>query len=195
MKNTVSASVTYGMKHGVIRFILILAVVQFFAVQAPNMQWQPFFSQFLSNKTELGFVFAAIAVAMGVGSSLAPQLLKKIPNEEKALLISQIVIGIGIVATVLFGRFPLALGMFLVHEAARGLFRPIKDVYLNDHIPSKERATLISFESLFQHIGGAAGLVVSGFMAETVSIPATWVFSGAILIFSSLWLMKNSAQK
>ena len=195
MKNTAVTSFTYGMKHKVVRFVLVLAVIQFFAVQAPNMQWQPFFSQFLSNKTQLGFVFALIAIAMGVGSALAPWFLKKTKSEEKALLVSQAIIGVGVIATVFFDWFPAALSMFIVHEMARGLFKPIKDVYLNDHIPSKERATLISFESLFAHIGGAIGLFVSGLMAEKISIPFTWVFSGAVLICSSLWLMKNLSKK
>lgn len=191
MKNTISASMTYGMKHKVVRFILILAIFQFFCVQAANMQWQPFFSQFLSNKTGLGFVFAVIAIAMGLGSALATRFLKIVKNEQRALLVSQIIIGIGIATTTLFKFFSVALGIFVLHEAARGLFRPIKDVYLNDNIPSKERATLISFESLFQHIGGAVGLVVSGFLAEKISIPFTWVFSGVLLVVVSLLLMKS----
>lgn len=76
-------------------------------------------------------------------------------------------------------------------EIARGVFRPLKDVYLNDNIPSKERATLISFEATSHHIGGAGGLLVSGFLAEKLSIPVTWTFSGALLAGSGIWLWRN----
>ena len=191
MKNTITASIHYGIKNKVIRFIILMGVLQYFAIQAPNMQWQPFFSQFLSNKISLGFVFGGISICLIIGSALSPCFLKFMKNEKRALVVSQVGIGIGVFATVLLKWFPFAIGMFLFHEVARGLFRPLKDVYLNDNIPSKERATLISFESMSHHIGGMIGLLFSGFLAEYASIAIAWMLSGGILVTSTLWLMKN----
>jgi MFS family permease len=191
MKETIASSINYGARNRVVRFILMLGIVQFFATQAPNMQWQPFFSQFLPNKTSLGFIFAAIAFALAGGAALAPWFLSKIKSEQKTLLISQIIIGVGIAITVAFRWFPAAISVFLIHEIARGVFRPLKDVYLNDNIPSKERATLISFEAISHHVGGAMGLLVSGFLAEKLSIPVTWAFFGALLAGSGIWLWRN----
>ncbi len=191
MKNTVIASIRYGTKNDVVRFIIVMGVLQYFAVQAPNMQWQPFFSQFLPNKTSLGFVFGGISICLIVGSMLSLRFLKYMKDEKRALIVSQIGIGIGVFATTLLDWFPLAIGVFLLHEVARGLFRPLKDAYLNNNIPSKDRATLISFESMSHHIGGMAGLLCSGFLAEYASIATAWMLSGGILIASMLWLTSN----
>jgi len=191
MKNTVAASVHYGIKSKVVRFIVLMGVLQYFAIQAPKMQWQQLFSQFLPNKTNLGFVFGGISICLIIGSALSPRFLKLMGNEKRALVASQIGIGAGVVATVLLKWFPLAIGVFLLHEVARGLFRPLKDVYLNDNIPSRERATLISFESMSHHIGGMVGLLFSGFLAEYASIATAWMLSGGILVASTFWLMRN----
>ena len=195
MKEIAATSIRYIAKNKVVKFILLLVGIQFFAIQAANMQWQPFFSGFLPNKTALGFIFGAISVSLIVASALSSRFLKIMKDEKRALIVSQVGAGAGIIATVMFKWFPLALGIFLLHEFARGLFRPLKDTYLNDNIPSKERATLISFESMAQHIGGMFGLLFSGFFAEYASIKATWMLSGGILIAATLWLARNGKSK
>ncbi len=191
MKKTALLSFQYSRKNKAFKFIALMGFFHYFAIQAPNMQWQPFFSQFLSSKTSLGAIFGAISVSLILGSAFSSSFLRILGSERNALIVSQVIVGAGVFATVLFACFPFALGIFLVHEFARGLFRPIKDLYLNENIPSKERATLISFESMFRHIGGMKGLLFCGFVAEYVSISAAWMFSGGVLLVSALYLMKN----
>ncbi len=191
MNETVKTSISYGLNNKAVRFILIAGIAQFFAVQAPNMQWQPFFGQFLPNKTSFGFVYAGISIAIIVGSAIAPWFLKKVKDEKIAISLSQIAIGVGICLTVVFHQLFPALGIFLAHEIARGLFVPLKDAYLNDNIPSKERATLISFDSISHHFGGMIGLLVSGAIAEYVSLPSAWIVSGLTLIGLTLISLKN----
>ena len=188
MKGVVCDGIRYSKDSDVVRFILLLGVVQFFAVQAPNMQWQPFFGQFLHNKTSFGFIFACIAIATMAGSAYAPMFLRAVKEEKIALCIAQGLVGIGLCATVLFHVFVPAISFFLIHEIARGLFIPLKDAYLNDNIPSEQRATLLSFGSVSHHIGGMIGLLVSGAIAQWYSIPTAWTISGLVLVCSAFLL-------
>lgn len=180
---TAHTGINYGLRSSAVRFIFLIGVAQSFAIQAPNMQWQPFFARHIPNQLGLGFIFAGIALSAMLGSKLAPWLLGKSGSEKKALLITQVIIGFGILFAALAGRwFSLAISIFLFHEVARGLFIPIKSKYLNDNIPSKERATIISCESIAHHLGGAIGLVVSGAVAQYVSIESAWILSGSSLM-------------
>ncbi|MDP3770078.1 MAG: MFS transporter [bacterium] len=180
----------FGIRNSAVRFILLMGGFQIIVVQAPNMQWQPFFQPFLGSKTSFGFLFAAIYVSLLVGSYLAPRFLKICGSEKRALLASQIVIGIGMMISAAVGIFSFALAMFLVHEVMRGLFRPIKDAYLNDHIPSQERATLISLEATILHFGGMIGLLATGFAAQQTSIATTWIISALFLIIVTLCIAR-----
>jgi len=191
MKNTVRTSIRYGMRHKTVRFILVIGTIQYLAVMAPNMQWQPLFLPHLTGKTELGYLWVAMALAMILGAQLAPWLLRKTISEKQALIVSQVVIGLGVLGAVAARSFGIALSSFLIHELARGAFRPLKDQYLHDNIPSKERATLVSFESISHHIGGLIGLVASGFIAESAGIPWAWTLSGLVLIAGTLLVAKN----
>jgi len=190
LKNTVRASITYGLHNPNVRFIMLLVLAFNFCTMAPNMQWQPFFGEWLPNQTSLGFLYAGIALSLIFGAWLAPKLLRVV-SERRALLLCQAGAATGIAGTVAFGVFPPAVALFLAHEVARGAFGPIKVAYLHDNVPSKERATIVSFESVSHHIGGAAGLLVSGIIAQYASIPWAWTASGSVLFLVALLLWKN----
>lgn len=191
MKSVARKSIRYGAKNKAVRFIMVIGAIQFFALQAPNMQWQPFFTDHLQDQTMFGFLYVGISLSLIVGASLSGRLLKKVTNERAALIVSQSVVGIGLILTAIFSSYAVAIVFFLSHEIARGAFKPIKDAYLHDNIPSKERATLISFESISHHIGGAVGLLVSGFIALNTSISFTWILSGSFLIITAMILARN----
>lgn len=192
MRQVAKSSWHYGVSNKQVRFLILIGVVQFFAVQAPNMQWQPYFSKYLGNSFGLGGIFAGLSIFMMLGAILAPRMSKLVPNEKKLLLMAQLFIGLMIVAAAVGQTLLLTLGFFLAHEFGRGAFKPIKDQYLNDNISSSEiRATLISFESMSHHIGGFLGLLLAGYLGQVFSINVAWVASGAILIVASLALAKN----
>lgn len=195
LKRTVKASIDYGIRHKTIRFILVIGGIQFLAVMAPNMQWQPLFLPHLPGKTELGYLWAGMAASMILGAQLAPWFLRKVASEKKALIVSQVIIGLGLLTAVATKLFAIALPAFLMHELARGAFRPLKDQYLHDNIPSKERATLVSFESVSHHIGGLVGLIASGFIAQSLGIPWAWTLSGLVLIAGTLLVAKNGQRQ
>lgn len=188
--NTIKTSIHYGIQNKAVRFILLIGVLQSFAIQAPNMQWQPLFFSFLPNKTSLGFILSGMSICFIIGSTLSSRFLKLMRDEKRALVVSQIGIGFGIFAAVLFDWFPFAIIMFLLQQIARGIYHPIKDVYFNNNIPSNKRATLISFQSMSYHLGAMIGLLFSGFFAEAMSIRTTWMVSGGTLIVMTLLFVK-----
>ncbi len=195
MKEITVKSVHYGFRNKVIRFILVIGAIQFVAVQAPNMQWQPYFKPFLKTQFGLGLLWSGMALGLMLGAYLGPRFLEKIKNEKKSLLITQILVGVGIAGSTVWKLSPVAVTVFLLHEVARGMFKPLKDAYLHDNIPSRERATIISFESIAHHGGGMIGLLLSGMSAEYVGIRPTWIISGVALIVSALLVAKNGYKK
>lgn len=189
--DTVQKSVRYGRTDYAVRFMLIISTIQFFAVMAPNMQWQPLFRQYLDQNSGLGYVWTTMAFALMAGAALAPWFLKRMGSERKTLLLLQVGIGVGILTAPHFG-FPVALTVFLMHEIGRGAFSVVKNAYLHKSITSSsERATIVSFESMSHHIGGVLGLVASGALAHYVSIQTAWTIMGSILAVSAFLFWRN----
>lgn len=196
MREVTHASIQYGVKNKAIRFILIIGSVQFVAIQAPNMQWQPFFSQFFSGGvSSFGVLWVGMSLSLMLGAWCVPRFMRAVPDEKRALVLVQAMIGLGIALSAMWKVLPVAVTVFLFHEVVRGMFKPLKDTYLHDNIPSKERATIISFESIAHHGGGMVGLLGSGFLAQHAGIPMTWAFSGLLLLVSTLLVVRNGSRE
>lgn len=190
LQTTVKTSAAYCRGNKNVLFIMLAGAIFCFATQAPNMQWQPFFAEFLSDKKHLGFISAGIFISIMLGSTVSVRYFSCC-NERTGLIIASALSGAFIVATAVCAAFLPALIFFMSHELCRGIYRPIKETYLNNNIPSDKRATIISFEAMALHLGGAAGLITSGLFAEYASISSAWLISGAILAFGSLLLLKK----
>ena len=195
MGKTFRAGLTYVRQSSTMRFLIVMGLVQSFSVMAANMQWAPWFSGLLGETKTLGFVWWGITIAIVLGSELATKAVKLVQSEKWALIATNIAIGIGIAFATLFGNFAVGISVFLFHELSRGMYRPLKDAYLNANIPSEQRATLISFDAMAFHIGGALGLVVSGALANSFGIPIAWIVSGTVLIIGTFMVAMNGVHK
>ncbi|MFA5195842.1 MAG: MFS transporter [Bacteroidales bacterium] len=146
------------------------------------------------SKPDLGYIYFGVSLAIIAGSSLSSWLLHRLKKDEKKFLaVSQIFMAAGMIVCCVPNLFALSVFALLFHEFARGLFAPIKDDYINQSIPekSKERATLLSIESIFHHIGGVIGLIASGFIAKYLLIPNTWLIFGGFLAVATLLISRN----
>ncbi|MBI4086532.1 MFS transporter [Candidatus Kaiserbacteria bacterium] len=192
MKAVTRTSMRYVRSEQNFRFVICLGIAQLIAIKSPDMQWQPFFSTAFGTPALLGILWAGIIAASIAGAWLAPCFLSLVHgNERWALVVANIGIGVGIVATILF-NLPFGLAAFLLHEAARGLWKPLKDSYLQDTMPDAERATIASFESMFtHHLGGLLGLLLGGLLVKYTSIPTTWTVVSVVLIAATLTVARK----
>ncbi len=181
----------YARSTPAVLFVIILGSIQGFALQSPNMQWQPFFDDMLHNQPVLGYMKIGINVFMLIGVSLAVQFSLLMRKQEHAMNATQMIIGFGLVGTAVLVTNPaLSISAFMLHEIGRGLFIPIKDAYLNKHIPSSERATVLSCYAMGNEVGGLFGLLVSGYCALMWGISSMFVISGLAIIVGTAFAMK-----
>lgn len=77
--------------------------------------------------------------------------------------------------------FLLVAGLWVGMGFVMGVAGPVASAYLNAHIPSAQRATVLSLSALFGDAGAVAGQPVMGYAAQGFGIAPTWVVSGLIL--------------
>jgi MFS family permease len=78
--------------------------------------------------------------------------------------------------------FPVAVGLYLVSNFAMGIAAPIRQGMINFHIPSSQRATILSVDSLFSELGSGVGQSGWGYLARRQGIGQAWVAAGAFLV-------------
>lgn len=179
---TAKEGLYYGFQSKPVFYLLSFCAICSLSLQSLNMQWPFVFKDlFRMDVAYLGWIFAAVSLTILAGNHFSLSFARMIGDEKKALIISQAVTAAGIlVASTMIGLIPVLIA-FLVQEAGRGLFGPLKSAYLNRRIPSDSRATIISFESMVSKGGAFAGLLISGLIAKYFSIAVAWTVSGLIL--------------
>lgn len=174
--------VTYGASHKVVLWLIISSVIATFAFQPLNMYWSPRMNILAGDKIWLmGWVWAGASFAMMMGSFLVKQLLKKEKSYTWILMLTVLALGIPILLISTSNIFGVVLVGFVIYELGRGMQTPVQKAYLNRHIPSEQRATVLSFNSMMGRVGAALGLVILGFVAKNYSIQSSWFISGLLL--------------
>jgi MFS family permease len=63
-----------------------------------------------------------------------------------------------------------------------GAVLPFAQSWVNEEIAADQRATLLSFRSTFETLGGSLGLIVTGAIADRTGIPSAWRFAGLLTL-------------
>ena len=113
-----------------------------------------------------------------------------IPLSASAILAATMV-GVGLVQV-----FWVAVPLFLVGAVAMGVFGPVEQTFLHSVIPSEQRATLVSFDSLVGSVGSIGGQTGLGYLSQVRSIPAGFVVGGVttFLALPALRLLRRLAE-
>jgi MFS family permease len=146
-----------------------------------HMLWQPRL-QALSGQGVwlMGWIWAFINLATLAGSWALPRALARAPREHVLLWVTfarAVTLGIAAAAT---GFYPALFG-YLLTEVGMGVTEPALQAWMNERVPSAQRATVLSVRSMFGTLGGALGLVCIGFVAREGGIPAAWGTSALVL--------------
>ena len=70
--------------------------------------------------------------------------------------------------------------LLAVWSLAAAAEKPVRQTYLNSLIPSAQRATVLSFDSLLSNTGGVALQPGLGRVADVWGYPATFAISGVV---------------
>jgi MFS family permease len=154
-----------------------------FAVMPMYMLWQPRL-QALSGEGVwlMGWVWALLNMAALAGGACAPWLRRRCQRESvlaAAMLWRAASLAMAAVAT---SFVPVLAGLLLM-EAGFGVAEPLMQAWINEHIPSQQRATVLSVRAMFLTLGGGTGLVCIGLIARGSGIPLAWGAAAAMLAF------------
>jgi MFS family permease len=129
-------------------------------------------------------VAAIVAGADIAGGLVAPWVRRLFRRRTSALLAAE---AAGIVAVALLGvlqHFWVALGLIVLWGLLSSAAFPIRRAYLNGLIPSEQRATILSFDSLLGSSGGVAVQPALGRAADVWGYGTSYVLGAAISTLS-----------
>ncbi|WP_425162650.1 MFS transporter [Candidatus Binatus sp.] len=129
----------------------------------------------------IGWIYCGLSLARLIGAELSARF--EVDESQRAARVSMLLIAASAMLFLagLFGGKPVvSLAMLFIMNLFTGAMMPLVQSWFNEQLESGNRATLLSFNSTFQTMGGAVGLLVAGRIADTAGIPFEWQIAGLI---------------
>jgi MFS family permease len=183
MKLITAASVDHGLRVPSVRWLMLaspftagVGIYAFYALQ-------PFLLVLFGDPEAYGIAGVTAALVAGaqiVGGIAAPKIRAMFRLRTSALLFA---IGFGGLALLLIGlvdNFWIVVGLIAFWAMLFAASMPIRQSYLNGMIPSGQRATILSFDSM---LGSAGGVVIQpglGRAADVWGYGSSYVIGAAI---------------
>jgi MFS family permease len=197
MRKIASDSIDYGWRVPAIKWLMVEAlftggvgIYGFYALQ-------PYLLELYGNPHAYeiaGLAAAIVAAAQILGGIAAPRIRRVFRRRTSALIVTA---GLSTVALGLIGivkSFWPVIGL----TVAWGLFfaasMPIRQTYLNGMIPSRQRATILSFDSMMSSSGGVWTQPVLGRAADVWGYPSSYLLAAGISALGLPFLVLSRRQ-
>jgi MFS family permease len=189
------AGIRFGWNQRPLRWIMIAGAIQngffFWAWYA----WQPYFLELLERDAVwvAGIVAALLSMAMIVGNTSVRFITRSGGRRTTILLWTGATFSLASIGVGLAGSFLLALAALLVGAVAMGVQMPVRQALIHGMVPSAQRATVVSFDSMVGGIGAVGGQAGLGVVADRRSYSAGYVLGGAITLVAVpiVWMVRR----
>ena len=196
IKRVLDGSIRYGLRNPPVRWVMLASAftngVSMYAFYA----MQPYLLQLYGDPKAYGVAGLAAAIVGGAqigGGLLVPRLRRVFDRRTSVLLMATIV---GVLALAVVGLVPtfwVAIVLLMLWGLVFATVMPVRQAFVNGLIPSEQRATVLSFDSLMGSAGGVAFQPGLGKAADVWGYPASYLCSAAIqaVAVPLMWLARR----
>ena len=196
MQRLLRDSLTHGLGQRPVRWVMLtspfiggVGIYAFYAMQ-------PYLLELYGDPDAYGLAGLAAAIVAGsqiVGGLLAPRLRQVFRLRTSMLLAATALTVLALLGVGLADHLAVVIGLLVVWGLGAAAATPVRQAYLNALIPSKQRATVLSFDSLLSSTGGVVVQPVFGRVADVSSYGLTFVLSAAVQAgaLPFLWLARR----
>ena len=193
-KAVFDASIDYGLKNPPVRWMMLAApftsgvgIYTFYALQ-------PFLLELYGDPNAYSIAGLAAAIVAGsqiLGGYAAPRIRALFEKRTTSLILGAITSAAILGLLALVGSFWVALALLVVWGLVFAADMPIRQAYLNDMIPSQQRATVLSFDSLMGSSGGVVIQPVLGKAADATSYGTSFAIGGLFQLLAVPFLFRS----
>jgi MFS family permease len=183
MRRITAASIDYGWRVPAVKWLMVEALfvggVGFYAFYA----LQPYLLELYGDPEAYqiaGLVAAIVAGAQILGGIAAPRIRRLFRRRTSALLLTAALSTATMALIGVFESFWAVLALIVVWGLLFAATMPIRQAYINGMIPSQQRATILSFDSLMGSTGGVWAQPVLGRAADVWGYAPSYLIGAGI---------------
>ncbi len=176
--------VRFGWGHRSLRLLMVVTAIQGGFMAWAWYAWQPYFLDLLGRDAVwvAGVVAALLAISMMVGNAIVEIAMRWCGRRTTLFLVAGGVFSLALVGVGAVDSFWAALGLLFVGGVTMGVQRPVRQSFVHHVVPSEQRATVVSFDSMIAGGGSVAGQAGLGALSGRRGFPAGYIVGGTITL-------------
>ncbi len=185
IRTVLRGSIDGGFRNPPVRWIMLAAPFTAGAGIFVFYAAQPYLLELYGDPTAYGVAGLAAAIVAGaqiVGGLAVSRVRRLFQRRTTALALG---VGLSVVLVVLLGvvgNFAVALLLLTTWAFVYAVSGPMRQAYLNGLIPSSQRATVLSFDSMMGSVGGVIAQPALGRVADIGGYGAAYLVSAGIQV-------------
>jgi MFS family permease len=195
-KAVLRGAIQYGFANRPVRWVMIasaftdgVSIYGFYAMQ-------PYLLDLYGDPKAYGIAGLSAAIVGGAqiaGGLLVSPLSRVAPRRTTLLQAAVVASALTLLLIGLVPRFLVAIGLLAAWGLVFATVAPVRQAYLNELIPSEQRATGLSFDSLMGSGGGVVVQPLLGKAADLYGYPASYVCCATIQLLAApfIWLVRR----
>jgi MFS family permease len=197
-RTVLSASIEHGLGNRPVRFVMLAAPFSAGVSLYVFYALQPFLLELYGDPDAYSIAGLAAAIVAGAqiaGGFAAPRIRGLFRRRTTTLILGTVASALLLALLGLLDSFWFALALLAVSGLVFAAEMPIRQAYLNDMIPSQQRATVLSFDSLMGSSGGVVIQPVLGKTADVWSYGTSFVVAGAFQLMALPFLLLSRRER
>src|SRR4051795_13526951 len=183
MRKIASNSIDYGWRVPAVKWLMVEALFTGGVCIDGFYPRQPYLLELYGDPhaySIAGLSAAIVAGAQILGGMAAPRIRRLFRRRTSALLVTAALSTIAISLVGVVDSFWPVIGLTVVWGLLFAATMPIRQAYMNGLIPSRQRATILSFDSLMSSSGGVWAQPALGRAADVWGYAQSYLLAGAI---------------
>lgn len=177
-------SARFLLTHQRVRSIVLYSIFFFVFYRIGFWYYQPYFRDIGLQAEYFGIIFALFNIVATLSARNAGKLIEY--TRGKSMILLSVLLA---ASFLLLGvtRYSFGFVFICLQQVARGVQVPVFMKYMNKHIPSNQRATIISCSSLLKNLAAAAAFPVAGFFMDRMDAVRMNLYTGLLMVIGTIF--------
>ncbi|OFX18436.1 MAG: MFS transporter [Anaeromyxobacter sp. RBG_16_69_14] len=197
VRSVLGASLDQGLRNPPVRWVMLAGVFSSGVPIYGFYAMQPYLLELYgrSDYTIAGLSAALVAAAQIAGAFVVPWARRVFRRRTSALLCGSVASACALLTMGLSSSFWIVLVVLAVWALVFAAARPIRQAFLNELIPSAQRATVLSSDNMIGSVGGAAAQPALGRVADGGGYSTSYVAPAAVELLAWPFLLRARRER
>ncbi len=178
------AGVRFGWQQPSLRLMMLASAVQMGVFAWAWYAWQPYFLELLGRDLVwvAGVVAALLALSMMLGNWIVEIVTRWCGRRTTLFLWSAGGLSLALIGVGAVDSFVPAVALLFLGGVSLGVQMPVRQAFVHSVVPSEQRATVVSFDSMVSGGGSVLGQTGLGAFSERRGFSAGYIVSGLVTL-------------